>query len=89
MMLIRYLPLSISVVYSYMINGMNGVLMEKITLVDDLTMFVVGALMACFQKMILLLYQPWLIGDTLKTKYRVKVDDKNREWSVENIAKEN
>ena len=29
------------------------------------------------------------LGDTLKTKYRVKVDDKNREWSVENIGKEN
>eukprot|EP00986_Skeletonema_menzelii_P007270 scaffold2848_cov150-Skeletonema_menzelii.AAC.22 len=29
------------------------------------------------------------LGDILKTKYRVKVDDKNREWSVENIGKEN
>jgi cysteinyl-tRNA synthetase len=26
------------------------------------------------------------LGDILRTKYRVKVDDKNREWSVENIA---
>lgn len=25
------------------------------------------------------------LGDILRTKYRVKVDDKNREWSVENI----
>jgi hypothetical protein len=28
------------------------------------------------------------LGDTLKTRYRVKVDDKNREWSVENIVEE-
>jgi len=28
------------------------------------------------------------LGDILKTKYRVKVDDKNREWSVENIVEE-
>ena len=26
------------------------------------------------------------LGDTLKTKHRVKVDDKNREWFVENIV---
>jgi len=28
------------------------------------------------------------LSDTLKTRYRVKVDDKNREWSVENTMEE-